>query len=85
MIDVRKSMTERMALSAIRKYNPENAPYSYKSAILLEALYRAYKVLGDEAIYKFITDMLDYYVPQDGTVRTFNLEAYSMDQSGWAT
>lgn len=80
MIDVRKSMTERMALSAIRKYNPENAPYSYKSAILLEALYRAYKVLGDEAIYKFVKDMLDYYVPQDGTVRTFNLEAYSMDQ-----
>ena len=39
MIDSRKTMTERMALSAMRKFNTENAPYSYKSAILLEALY----------------------------------------------
>lgn len=80
MIDARKSMTERMSLSALRKYNTENATYSYKSAILLEALYRAYKVLGDESILKFVKDMLDHYVPEDGVVRTYELEAYSMDQ-----
>ena len=69
-----------MALSALKKYNTENAPYSYKSAILLEALYRAYKVLKDESILGFVKDMLDYYVPQDGVIRTYDLEAYSMDQ-----
>ena len=80
MIDARKTWTERMSLSAIRKYNTENATYSYKSAILLEALYRAYKVLGDERIFRFVKDMLDHYVPEDGVVRTYDLEAYSMDQ-----
>ena len=45
MIDNRRTMTERMSLSAMKKFNTENAPYSYKSAILLEALFKASDVL----------------------------------------
>lgn len=80
MIDTRKSMTERMSLSAMRKFNKENAPYSYKSSILLEALYRAANILGNDDIFNYVSDMINYYVPEDGVVRTYRLEEYSMDQ-----
>lgn len=80
MIDTRKSMTERMSLSAIRKFNTENAPYSYKSSILLEALYRAANILGNDDIFNYVNDMINYYVPEDGVVRTYRIEEYSMDQ-----
>ncbi len=80
MIDTRKSMTERMSLSAMKKYNTENTPYSYKSSIVLEALYRASGVLGSEEIFNYVNDMINYYIPEDGVVRTYKLEDYSMDQ-----
>lgn len=79
MIDPRKTMTERMALSAMRKFNPENAPYSYKSAILLEAIHKASKALSNSSMYEYVKDMLQHYVHEDGTVERFCLEEYSMD------
>ncbi len=80
MIDTRKSMTERMSLSAVKKFNTENTKYSYKSSIVLEALYRAAKVLGSDELFNYVSNMIDYYVPEDGVVRTYKLEDYSMDQ-----
>ncbi len=80
MIDTRKSMTERMCLSALKKYNKENTPYSYKSSILLEALFRASRILGNEEIFNYVNDMINYYIPEDGVVTTYKLEDYSMDQ-----
>lgn len=68
-----------MALSAMRKFNTENAPYSYKSAILLEALYKASKVLGSSEIRSYVDRMLQSYVHEDGSVEKFRLEEYSMD------
>jgi rhamnogalacturonyl hydrolase YesR len=79
MIDVRKSMTERMSLSAMRKYNPQNAAQSYKSAILLEGLYKASSVLGNGEILNYVKSMLDGYVHEDGSVQNYELEEYSMD------
>ncbi len=79
MIDARKTMTERMALSAMRKYNPQNTEQSYKSAILLEGLYKASKVLGDGKILDYVKNMLESFVHEDGTVEHFSIEEYSMD------
>ena len=79
MIDTRRTMTERMALSAMRKYNTENAPYSYKSAILLEALLKASRALGNDSMRAFVRDMLESFVDEDGHVVRFRLEEYSMD------
>lgn len=79
IIDTRKSMAERMSLSALKKYNKENAPYSYKSSILLEALYRASKILGSDEIFDYVNEMINYYIPEDGVVTTYKLEDYSMD------
>lgn len=80
MIDTRKSMAERMSLSAMKKYNTENTPYSYKSSIVLEALYRASNILSNEEMLNYVKDMINYYIPEDGVVRTYKLEDYSMDQ-----
>ena len=79
MIDARRTMTERMSLSAMKKYNPQNAPQSYKSAILLEALYKASSVLGNGEILNYVKGMLDSYIHEDGSVENFSIEDYSMD------
>ena len=79
MIDTRKTMTERMALSAMRKYNPENTKQSYKSAIMLEAMYKASKVLGNETMFNYVRSMLESYVREDGSVQNFSVEEHSMD------
>ncbi len=80
MIDTTKSMTERMSLSAIRKYNTENTKYSYRMSILLEALYKASQLLDNKELYNYVDKMLNYYIPEDGVILTYNLEEYSMDQ-----
>ena len=80
MIDVRKTMTERMAISAMHKYNTANTKYSYKSAIMLEAMYKASCVLDNPKMFEYVKNFMDYYVQEDGSVRTFRLEEYSMDQ-----
>ena len=79
MIDKRRTMTERMSLSAMKKFNTENAPYSYKSAILLEALFKASKVLGNDSMRSYVQHMLESYVHEDGSVEKFDPEKYSMD------
>ncbi len=66
MIDERMTMTERMSLSAMKKFNTENTPYSYKSSILLESLFRAATVLGNGSMKDYVTEMLNYYVGEDG-------------------
>ena len=69
-----------MCLSAMKKFNTENTPYSYKSSIYLESLFRASRILGSTEIFNYVKDFLDYYVQEDGSVRTFKMEEYSMDQ-----
>lgn len=73
-------MTERMARSAMLKYNTQNTKYSYKSAIMLEAVYKASRVLSDQGMLDFVKGFLDCFVAEDGSVRTYELEEYSMDQ-----
>lgn len=80
MIDTTKLMTERMSLSAIRKYNSENTKYSYRMSILLESLYKASQLLENEELYNYVSNMLNYYIPEDGVISTYNIEEYSMDQ-----
>ena len=79
MIDKRKTLTERMALSAMKKFNHDNAPYSYKSAILLEGLYKASQVLDNEEIFSYVKSLLEQFVHEDGTVEKYRLEEHTMD------
>ncbi|MCF0237189.1 MAG: glycoside hydrolase family 88 protein, partial [Sphaerochaetaceae bacterium] len=79
MIDSRKTMTERMALSAMKKYNFDNTPYSYKSAILLEGMFKASQILSNKDILDFVLSFMDYYVSEDGKVEKFKKEDYCMD------
>ncbi|MBO4409794.1 MAG: glycoside hydrolase family 88 protein [Spirochaetales bacterium] len=79
MIDARKTITERMGFSAMRKFNHDNAPYSYKSAILLEGLYKASRVLKNDDIFNYVRNLLGQYVHEDGTVEKYRLEEHSMD------
>ncbi len=62
------------------KYNTANTKYSYKSAIMLEAMYKASCVLDEPEMFDYVREFLDYFVQEDGSVRTYNLEEYSMDQ-----
>lgn len=68
-----------MALSAMKKYNPENAPYSYKSAILLEGLLKASRALNKPEIFNYVRGFLETFVHEDGSVEKYRLEEHSMD------
>ena len=67
-------MAERMALSAMRKYNLQNTKYSYKSAIMLEGMYKAATVLNNREMFDYVKNFLEKYVHEDGKVEVFKLE-----------
>ncbi len=74
------SYTERMCLSVIKRYTPEVAYYDYVNGLGLECLYRAGIALGREDWKEFVRDRFDLFINDDGRVKTFDIEEYSMDQ-----
>lgn len=66
-------------------YRSEERPgfsfsWNYENGITLYALYRMYARTGDEAFLSCIREQLDQLVEEDGSIRTYVLEDYNLDQ-----
>ncbi|MBB6635729.1 glycoside hydrolase family 88 protein [Cohnella thailandensis] len=54
--------------------------WAYVPGMLLMAMARAGAQLGDDRYFDFMRLHMDYYIAEDGTIGTYSLEEYNLDQ-----
>ncbi|WP_460675634.1 glycoside hydrolase family 88 protein [Hymenobacter coalescens] len=81
-----RSMSQRMADSFIGWHpdsiligNRKTARWDYEQGLMLKALERVWQRTGDPKYFTYIQKDLDQFVREDGTIRTYKLEDYNLD------
>ncbi len=55
------------------------ARWHYQESVVLRGMEEIYKTTGDKKYYDYIKRHVDYYVKEDGSIRTYNQNEYSID------
>lgn len=59
---------------------PGRAPrWTYEQGVVLLGIARVWKSTGDQKYFDYIRQTLDHYVADDGTIRTYRVEEYNLD------
>ena len=76
---VENSTPERTAwnLEKIREGKP--ASWNYIDGCMLTALMEMESLTGNERYFRFVKECVDYFVGEDGSIRTFKPEAHNLD------
>ena len=53
--------------------------WNYIDGCMMSALYQLYIITGEKRYFNFVKNYIDYYVEQDGTIRTYNKEKFNLD------
>lgn len=53
--------------------------WNYEQGLILEAFYRVYKTSGKKKYYDYIKKNIDYYVEEDGTIKTYKMLDFNID------
>ncbi len=70
----------RMANAMIRRHPPEQTRWHYEHGLLLMAIRRVGQASGDPSYGRFVRAAIDPFVGPDGTIRTYRIEEYNLDQ-----
>ena len=77
---VDQAWSVRMADSAMARYPLDQAKWHYEHGLLLKSLEPVWRVTGAVKYWHFIHDTIDLFVDVDGSLRTYQLEEYNLDQ-----
>ena len=55
------------------------AKWSYEQGVVLKGMERVWKQTGDQRYFNYIRQTMDRYVADDGSIRTYKLEEYNLD------
>jgi unsaturated rhamnogalacturonyl hydrolase len=70
----------RMAQSMMRR-DPQLADHwCYENGVALKGIYHAWLQSKDAAYWRYMQDNMDTFVQPDGSIRTYRLEEYNIDQ-----
>src|SRR2546423_1516116 len=53
--------------------------WAYEQGVLLKGVEAVWRGAGDEKYFRYIRRGVDHFVNEDGTIRTYKLEDYSLD------
>ena len=53
--------------------------WNYIDGCMISAILRLYKITGDEKYLKFADDFVSFYINEDGSVNTYSIEEYNLD------
>ncbi len=53
--------------------------WNYEQGLILEAIYRVYKNTGDKEYFNYIKKNIDYYIQNDGSIKTYKLNDFNID------
>ncbi len=53
--------------------------WNYEQGLVLEGVYQAYKLTGIDEYYNYLKKNIDYYITQNGDIKTYELKSYNID------
>jgi unsaturated rhamnogalacturonyl hydrolase len=53
--------------------------WNYEQGLILESFYRVYKTSGEKKYFDYIKKNIDYYVEDDGTIKTYKMSDFNID------
>jgi unsaturated rhamnogalacturonyl hydrolase len=83
-----RPLSQQMAATAMNKWKDSlvvgsskdgRARWNYQESVVLRGMEEIYKTTGDKKYYDYIKKHVDYYVNDDGSIRTFRQDEYSID------
>ncbi|WP_345223962.1 glycoside hydrolase family 88 protein [Hymenobacter koreensis] len=81
-----KPMSQRMTDAFISWHpdsiligNRKTARWDYEQGLMLKAMERVWQRTGDARYFTYIKNDIDQFVREDGTIRTYKLEDYNLD------
>ncbi len=70
----------RMVESTLQRYTVADARWHYEHGLQVMAIQQAAQVTGDERYARFVADWIDHFVQSDGSIRTYRVDEYNLDQ-----
>ncbi len=70
----------RMANSMIARHIPGAAQWHYEHGLLLMAIERVGRATGEARFQQHVKDTVDRFIAPDGTIRTYRVDEYNLDQ-----
>jgi len=58
---------------------PKSYRWNYEQGLILEAFYQLWKSTGQEKYFDYVKKNIDYYVADDGNIKTYKLSDYNLD------
>jgi len=69
-----------MVESTLQRYTLQNALWHYEHALQVMAIQKSAEVTGEARCLRFVADWVDNFVRADGSIRTYRLGEYNLDQ-----
>jgi len=70
----------RMVESTLQRYTLSDAQWHYEHGLQVMAIQKAAEATGETRYMRFVSDWIDHFVQADGTIRTYRVEEYNIDQ-----
>lgn len=70
----------RIATSALSRYSLSKSQWHYKDGLLFKGIYHLWQQTGDSHYWQSLAAYVNRYVNTSGTIDTYSLEEYSIDQ-----
>ena len=61
------------------KNEAKSYKWNYEQGLILTAFYNLYKLTGDHKYLDYIKRNIDYYIENDGTIKTYKMKDYNLD------
>jgi unsaturated rhamnogalacturonyl hydrolase len=69
-----------MVESTLQRYGLEDASWHYEHGLQVMAIQKAGETTGEARYTRFVSDWIDHFVQADGTIRTYRIDEYNLDQ-----
>jgi unsaturated rhamnogalacturonyl hydrolase len=70
----------RMVESTLQRYTLNDAHWHYEHGLQVMAIQKAAEATGEARYMRFVSDWIDHFVQADGTIRTYRVNEYNIDQ-----
>ncbi len=70
----------RMVESTLQRYMMNDFQWHYEHGLLVMAIQKAGVATGEPRYLHFVSDWIDHFVQADGSIRTYRLDEYNLDQ-----
>ncbi len=78
-IKIADSFMELHSDTVAYKNEAKSYRWNYEQGLILTAFYKLYKMTGNPAYFNYIKKNIDYYVENDGTIKTYKFNDFTLD------